>query len=188
MRRASRALLLTVISGASLLLAQTPSEANNLRAAREKLNYFVGTWTLEIHTKGGPLGGMVFLGNEHNELLPGGSLLVSRQEGVDSPVSGGLSILAYNVNDKTYTYHVVKSTGEVEDLRGTLKGNTWTWTNDELAAGKAPKIRLTIQEFSAKSYGLKLETTSGEQDWSVVMEGEAHKSLTYARPDVAFRR
>jgi|SRR5579864_7618981 len=180
--------LLLAFAAPNPLLAQTGSGSHKPASKQQSLDYFAGTWALEVHMKGGPLSGMVFFGTEHNEWVPGGSLLLSHQEGVTPLASGGISILAYNASNKTYTYHAVKSTGESEDLRGSFEGNTWTWTNDGLGDNNAPKIRLIIQELSAQSYGLKFETSSGGHEWSTIMEGKANKALPSRRQDVAFRR
>lgn len=189
MARALAVLLLTMVTGTSLLFAQTSSETRKPEPAQEKLNYFAGTWTLELHIKNSPLGSRIFFATEHNEWMPKSSLLLSRQEGDGTVPSGGLTVLAYNAEAKTYTYHVVTSTGEVQDLRGTLDGNTWSWTNDATASGSnAQKVRLIITELSSKSYGLKFETSTSGYDWFTVIEGEAHRAPGYPRQDVAFRR
>ena len=178
MARTSVLVLLTVVTSASLLLAQTTPDTNMPGMAREKLNYFAGTWTLEVHMNNGPLGSKVFIGTEHNEWMPGGSLLLSRQEGSSPISSGGLTVLAYNAREKTYTYHVVKGTGEVEDLRGTLEGTTWTWTSEK-GDDKSHKIRLIIKEISPQSYSLRFETAFGESNWFTLIEGRAHKTIEF---------
>lgn len=189
MARALVVLLLTLVIGTSLLFAQTSSEIDQPGLAYEKLNYFAGTWTLELHIKNSPFGSRVFFATEHNEWMPASSLLLSRQEGDGTVPFGGLTVLAYNAKAKTYTYHVVTNTGEVQDLRGTVDGNTWSWTSDATASGgNAQKVRLIITELSSESYGLKFETSASGQDWCTVIEGEAHRAAGYPRQDVAFRR
>jgi hypothetical protein len=187
MTRVSAVVLAAIVVGASLAGAQTPSEIQKPGPAQEKLNYFAGTWRLEVHMKASPFGPRAFFATEHNEWMPGGLLLVSRQEGETAVAAGGLAVMGYNTQEKAYTYHVVKSTGEIEDLKGTLEGHTWTWTGDG-TTGSALKTRLTIKEVSAVSYALKLETASEGRDWSTVMEGRATKALADARQDVAYRR
>jgi len=114
-------------------------------------------------------------------------LLVSRQDGETAAASAGLAVMAYNTQEKSYTYHVVKDTGEAEDLRGSLAGDTWTWTSSP-AAKQAPESRLIVQEISPTSYTLKFETSREGRDWSTVMEGKAVKVATRTRQDVAFLR
>jgi Protein of unknown function (DUF1579) len=181
------AVLLLAIGVSGFTVAQTTSAAETSRAA-EKLNYFVGTWRLEVHMKIGPLGSRAFVGTEHNEWMPGGLLLVSRQEGETAVASEGLAVLAYNTEEKAYTYHVVKDTGETEDLRGTLEDHTWTWTSFLTAGKQGPQSRLIVQEISPTTYRLKFETAPEGRDWSTVVEGNAVKILTHARQDIAFLR
>jgi len=185
--RVSAVFLLTIGLLSSFSMGQTRSASEPSRAA-EKLNYFVGTWRLEVHMKIGPLGSRAFFGTEHNEWLPGGSLLVSRQDGETAVASEGLAVLAYNAEQKAYTYHVVKDTGETEDLRGTLADHTWTWTSFQTAGKPGPQSRLIVEELSPTSYRLKFETAPEGRDWSTVMDGNAVKILTHARQDVAFLR
>jgi hypothetical protein len=162
------------------LWAQTSAES-------QKLNYFAGTWRLEVHLIASAVGGKAFFGTEHNEWMPGGSLLLSRQE-EESPITGGgLTVLAYDAQNKTYRYHQVKNSGESEDLRGTFENGIWTWITSA-AANQARRTRLTMREISDTSYVLKLETASEGHDWSTVMEGKATKILRRTHQDVAFLR
>ncbi|HXW91633.1 MAG TPA: hypothetical protein VEK33_13875 [Terriglobales bacterium] len=185
--RISAVLFLTVV-GASLAVAQTTSRSEQSGSALGKLNYFAGTWRLEVHMKMSPLGSRAFFGTEHNEWERGGSLLVSRQEGLPAEGSGGLAVMAYNPQEKAYTYHVVKDTGEAEDLRGMLEDHTWTWMSDSASGNQVPRTRFIVQEISPTSYSLKFETSSEGRDWSTVMEGKAVKVLKNAHQDVAFLR
>jgi len=181
--------LATILTGASLLAAQTVSENQKAVSAHDKLNFFAGTWNLEVRMKASPFVAKAFYGTEHNEWTPSGTLLISRQEGDAALTAGGLVVMAYDPQEKSYTYHVVKSTGDTEDLKGTLEGNIWTWTNDQPTAGsKAAKSRLTITELSPVSYFLKFETAADGVDWSTIMEGKANKVLPHAHQDVAFLR
>ena len=168
-------------------MGQTTSATEKSRAA-EKLNYFAGTWRLEVQMKIGPLGSRAFVGTEHNEWMPGGLLLLSRQDGETAVASRGLAVLGYSAEEKAYTYHVVKDTGETEDLKGTLEDHTWTWTSFATAGKPGPRSRLMIEEISPTSYRLKFETAPEGRDWSTVMDGNAVKILPHARQDVAFLR
>ena len=183
--RVSRFLWAAMVVVSTFAVAQTSDESS---VALGKLNYFVGTWTLEVHMKISPFASRTFFGTEHNEWMPGGSLLVSRQEGEAAPASGGLAVIAYNTQEKTYTYHVVKETGEAEDLKGTFEADIWTWTSSPAAGNEKRHSRLTIQEISPTSYSLKFETSPEGHDWSTVMEGKAVKFATRTRQDVAFLR
>lgn len=188
--RASVALVTTVFLVSASLLAQTSSKIEKSSSARDRLNYFVGTWRMEVQIKASPFGPRTFFATEQNDWMPGRLLLISRQEGEAAAAIDGLVVMGYNPEEKAYTYHVVKSTGELEDLKGTLEGNTWTWTSDGTTGNGAVRTRLTIQEASSASYTLKFETASEGRAWSTVMEGKVTKALTdaQARQDVAYRR
>jgi len=178
-------ILLAAMVVSSFAAAQTTETSS---VALEKLNYFVGTWTLEVHMKISPFGSRAFFGVEHNEWMPGGFLLVSRQDGETAAASAGLAVMAYNTQEKSYTYHVVKDAGEAEDLSGSFVGDTWTWTSSPAAGKQALQSRLVVQEISPTSYTLKFETSPEGRDWSTVMEGKAVKVATRTRQDVAFLR
>jgi hypothetical protein len=53
----------------------------------------------------------------------------------------GTGYLGYNPEDKVYTYHEFSSDGETVDARGTVDGDTWTWTSEEKMQGKVMKGR-----------------------------------------------
>lgn len=181
------AVLVVAIGMVSSTAAQTIS-ASEKSGAAEKLNYFAGSWALEVHMKIGPFGSRTFFGTEQNEWMPGGLLLVSRQGGETAVPSAGLAVLAYNAQAKAYTYHMVKDTGDTEELRGTLEDHTWTWTSFMTPGKQGPQSRFIVQEISPTAYSLKFETSQEGRDWSTVMEGNAAKILRRARQDVAFLR
>lgn len=101
----------------------------------------------------------------------------------------GVAVMAYDHTAKTYKYHQMKSSGAEEDLFGTFKDGTWTWTSNETAQTKqAPKTRLIMKELNDSSYSLSLETASDGQEWFVVMEGIATKIIPHSHQDSAFLR
>ena len=110
MARASTLVFAFVTLTAGLLTAQTRSSIDH--SQRDKLNYFVGTWTVEVNMSNGAFGSRLFLSKKQNEWIPNGSLLVSRQEGEGDIGGGGLAVLGYNTHKNEYTYHVVKNAGK----------------------------------------------------------------------------
>lgn len=174
--------LFIVITGTTLLSAQTPAES-------EQLNYFAGTWKLEIHLPQSPVNGKVFFGTEQNEWISGRSLLLSRQEEPNGSRETGVAVMAYDPSLKRYKYHQVKSTGDDEDLSGTFSDGTWTWTSIETPhTGKTARTRLVMKEISRESYSFTVESALNGQDWLIVMEGIATKIVRHAHQDVAFLR
>lgn len=172
---------LLVLSAATTAIGQEPSRS-------AELNYFSGTWKLEIHMNAPALYGKTFVATERNEWMPGRALLLSRQEAEDGMV-GGVTVLAYDPENKTYRYHQIKNNGELRDLRGTFDNGTWTWTSGGLSKhDQSPKTRLVIKEVNDTSYTLRLESATDGHDWSTVMEGKASKILARAHQDIAFLR
>src|SRR5262249_16946574 len=158
---------------AGLLTAQTDSES---KAAREKLNYFAGTWNVEIHMSAGALNSRKYVATEHNEWSPGHSLLVSKPEGDTSIPDGGLGVMGYSPSKHVYTYHILKTAGDTEDLQGTILDRTWTWQSDGLlTSSDRARTRITMKEVSPIAYTLRVETLAVSGEWFTVMEGTAKK-------------
>jgi hypothetical protein len=175
-----------VMLSTGILSAQTDSEN---KAARERLSYFAGTWNIEMHLKIGALNSRVYFATEHNEWTPGHSLLLSKPEGGATLPEGGLVVMGYSPSKQVYTYHVLKTSGDTEDLHGTVDDRTWTWMSDEgRTSGESAKTRITAKEISATSYTLRIETSATGAAWSTVMEGTAKKVLLHSHQDVAFMR
>jgi hypothetical protein len=115
--RVSR-ILLAVMVVSSFAAAQT---TENSSAALERLNYFVGTWTLEVHMKISPFGSRAFFGMEHNEWMPGGFLLVSRQDGETAAASAGLAVMAYNTQEEVLHLSCCQGHGRGRGSEGKLR-------------------------------------------------------------------
>jgi hypothetical protein len=179
-------LCLLVVLTAGLLSAQTDSES---KAAREKLNYFAGIWNVEIHMSTGALNSRKYVAIEHNEWSPGHSLLVSKPEGDTAIPDGALGVMGYSPSKHMYMYHILKTSGDTEDLQGTVLDRTWTWQSDELRTGGEPtRTRITMKEISPIAYTLRVETFAASGEWFTVMEGTAKKVVVHSHQDVAFLR
>lgn len=177
---------MSVILTASLLNAQAGSES---KPARDRLNYFAGTWNVEMHMKTGALNSRVYFATEHNEWAPDHSLLVSKPEAERALPEGGLAVMGYSSSKRTFTYHILKSNGDSEDLQGTVDDRTWTWLTDEArTGGESTKTRITMNEISPTSYTLRVETLPPGGTWFTVMEGTAKKIVFHSHQDVAFLR
>jgi hypothetical protein len=114
---------------------------------------------------------------EHNEWMDGGFFLVSH---IDFKSNGmgngtGLSFLGYNPNDKVYTYDGFNSMGEAEHAKGTLDGDTWTFTAEEKMNGQTMNARFTMKQLTPTSYNFKFEMAPTGGDFTTVMEGKATK-------------
>ncbi|MGA8761427.1 MAG: DUF1579 family protein [Candidatus Sulfotelmatobacter sp.] len=142
-----------------------------------KLDAFAGTWTLDGNMKPGAMGpGGTMTENEKCEWMEGGFYLVCHSEFKSSMGNGvGLSVMGYSNDDKAYTYRAFDSFGEFEDSRGTVDGDTWTWTGDDKMGGMTMKGRFTMKITSATSYNFMYEMSQDGTKWTTVMDGKAAK-------------
>jgi hypothetical protein len=143
----------------------------------QKLNVFVGSWTLDGDMKPGPMGpGGKMAEKEKCEWMEGSYYLVCHSDYTSSMGNGvGLSVMGYSNDDKAYTYREFSSDGEFVDARGTLNGDTWTWTSDNKMGGMTMKGRFTIKMTSATSYNFTFEMSDDGTKWMTIMDGKATK-------------
>jgi hypothetical protein len=143
----------------------------------KKLDAFAGTWTLDGTMKPGPMGpGGSMTENEKCEWMEGGFYVVCHADYKSSMGNGiGLAVMGYSVEDKVYTYREFNSFGEFDDSKGTLDGDTWTWTSDEKMGGMTMKGRFTMKMTSATSYNFMFDMSQDGTKWTTVMEGKATK-------------
>ena len=62
----------------------------------------------------------------------------------------------------------------MEAAKGTVDGDTWTWTDENKMGDKVMKGRYTMKITSPNSYDFKYEVSSGG-DYTTVMEGKSTK-------------
>jgi Protein of unknown function (DUF1579) len=144
----------------------------------KKLDYFAGTWNWDAEMKAGPLGpgGKVTL-TERYKWMDGGFFLISHTD-FKTPMGDGtgLSLYGYDRETKVYTYDEYNSMGEAIHSKGTLEGDTWTYTCDQNMEGQAFKGRFTMKMLSATAYTIKFEISPNGASWTTVMEGRATKT------------
>jgi len=143
----------------------------------KKLDMFAGSWTLDGDMKPGPMGpGGKMSENEKCEWMQGDFFLVCHTDFKSSMGDGaGLSILGYSTDDKAYTYREFNSWGEFDDSRGSVDGDSWTWTSDEKMGGMTMKGRFTMKILSTTSYNFTFEMSQDGTKWTTVMDGKATK-------------
>jgi hypothetical protein len=163
----------TLFVAAAMGQMETPKPAPELK----KLDLFVGTWTLEGTMKPSPMGpGGSMTESEKCEWMDGNFYVVCHADYKSSMGNGtGLSVMGYSSDDKAFTYREFNSLGEFEDSRGTLDGDTWTWTSDEKMGGMTMKGRFTMKMTSATSYTFAYEMSQDGSKWSNMMDGKATK-------------
>lgn len=144
----------------------------------KKLEILAGSWALEGDVKPNPMGpGGKMSENEKCEWMEGDFFLVCHVtfQSASMGNGSGLSVLGYSTIDKAYTYREFNSWGEFEDSKGTLDGDTWTWTSDEKMGDATMKGRFTMKMTSATSYTFMFEMSPDGAKWNTVVDGKAMK-------------
>jgi hypothetical protein len=163
-----------VLAAAAMAQMETPKPAPELK----KLDAMAGTWALNGDMKPGPMGpGGPMMELEKCEWMEGGFFLVCHSDFKMEKMGNGvgLSVLGYSTDDKAFTYREFNSWGEFEDSRGTVDGDTWTWTSDEKMGTTTVKGRFTMKITSPTSYNFMFEMSPDGTKWTTVMDGKATK-------------
>jgi hypothetical protein len=163
-----------VLAGAALAQMEAPKPGPE----HKKLDIFAGSWTLEgeLKSSSGGSGGK-FIENEKCEWMDGEFFVVCHVDIKSSMGNGtGLGVMGYSADDKTYNYREFNSWGESMDSKGSINGDTWTWTNDEKRGTAIIKGRFTMNVTSSTSYTFAYETSQDGTKWTTEMDGKASKS------------
>ncbi len=172
--------MFAVLSAAGVEAATAQAGQPTRGPEHKRLGFFVGTWTTEGELKPGPMGpGGKFTGVDTCEWFEGGFSVICRSEGrMPSGPSKSLGILGYSAEEKAYTYYGVDNTAMtmVSVPRGTLKGNTWTYTDEGAMGGESFKTRVTIKELSPTSQSFLMEMQGPDGKWMPVMESRGTKT------------
>ena len=177
MRRVLMATLMSAVL-VGVVLAQAPPPMPKPGPELKRIGYFAGSWKTEGEAKAsafGPAGKLTF--TDHNEWLPGGFFMVMHSEG-KGPMGEmkGLAVFGYNSSEKVYTYQAYNNMGMSESAKGTVSGDTWTWTSESKMGGKPLKTRFIIKELSPTSFTFKFDTSPDGKIWSTIEEGKATKT------------
>lgn len=165
---------ITVISaaGAQVARAQAPRPGPE----HKRLGYFVGKWNADGEIKPGPMGpGGKMKSSDTCEWFEGQFSVICRYDG-SGPMgpSKGLGILGYNTEEKVYTYYGVDNTnmamGSVP--KGTVQGDTWTYTDESMMGGQKVKSRVTLKELSPTQYTFRMEFQGPDGKWAPAMESK----------------
>jgi hypothetical protein len=96
--------------------------------ALERLDAFVGTWTLEGSLPGAP--GVVARGRATFEWLAGGRFLISRWEVERPEFPDGIAIVGLDRDGEAFTQHYFDSRGVARVYAMTLRDGVWTLLRD----------------------------------------------------------
>ncbi len=144
----------------------------------KKLAYFVGTWKSEGELKENPFGMPPgkYASTDKCEWFSGGYNVVCHYTG-KGPAGAmhGLGILAYNMQDKVYTYYGIDNMGMADLSKGSVEGDTWTYTSDMKIGDKTYHGRYSMTTSSPDSYTYKYETSEDGTNWTLSMEGKSTK-------------
>jgi len=171
---------LALVSAAWLVLvagAPAQMEMPKPGAEHKKLDVFAGSWTLEGDMKPTAMGpGGKMTESEKCEWMDGGFFLVCHTDFKTTMGNGsGISVLGYSAEEKGYTYREFNSWGEFEDSKGSVEGDTWTWTSDEKMGAMTMKGRFTMKVTSPTSYNFTFEMSEDGAKWTMVLDGKATK-------------
>ena len=144
----------------------------------KKLDIFAGSWTLEGEFKPGPMGaGGKMTENEKCEWMDGSFFLVCHADAKTSTGdASAVSVMGYSNDDKAYTYREFNSMGEFMESKGSLDGDTWTWTGDDKMNGTIVKGKFTMKMTSPTFYTFTYEISQDGTKWTTVMDGKATKA------------
>jgi hypothetical protein len=159
--------------------AQAPQQPAKPGPEHQRLGYFVGKWTGEGEMKPGPMGpGGKITASDTCEWFEGRFAVVCHSEGT-SPMGPmkSIGILSYSPEEKVYTYYGVDNTPMTMASvpRGTVQGNTWTYTDEGMMGGQKMKTRVTIKEVSPTSYTFSMEMQGPDGKWMPMMESKNTK-------------
>ncbi len=155
--RTALALMASVIPQFAVAQAQGAPKPGPEHA---RLGYFIGKWRAEGDVKPGPMGpGGKMTSNDTCEWFEGKLSVVCRYEGTGpTGQSKGLGIMGYSTEEKVYTYYAVDNMMAMSSIpKGTVQGDTWTYTDEATFGGQRVKSRVTIKEVSPTSHTFKLE-------------------------------
>ena len=146
----------------------------------KKLDYFVGSWTADGAVTQGPWGaGGKFSISDTTEWTLG-NFYVEGHGNFKMPAEVGgegkaVSLMGYDVNENVYTRDEFNDQGQHEVSKGTVSGDTWTWTGSQVYGGQEIKQKMTIKVLSPTSYTMKFEISIDGTTWMTFMEGKATK-------------
>jgi hypothetical protein len=172
------AFIVVSAAGVQVAAAQAP-QAPKPGPEHARLGYFVGKWTAEGEVKPGPMGpGGKMTSTDTCDWFEGRFSVICRSEGT-TPMgpSKNLGILGYSTEEKVYTYYGVDNSNMTMASvpRGTVRGDTWTYTDEGMMGGKKFKSRVMIKELSPTAYTFRMEMQGPDGKWMPMVESKNTK-------------
>jgi hypothetical protein len=146
----------------------------------KKLDYFLGTWVTDCAIGPGPWGmGGKFTATSTSEWMPGKFFVEGHSDYKMPPELGGdgkaVAFMGYDTQQNVYTFDEYNSGGLRTSSKGSLSGDTWTWTSSMNYAGQDVDQKMTMKVLSPTSYTMKFEVSLDGKNWMTLMEGKANK-------------
>ncbi len=146
----------------------------------KKLEYFVGSWSIEGTVAEGPWGaGGKFTSSATSEWMVGDFFVEGHGDFKMPPELGGegkaTSIMGYDTDENVYTRDEFNSQGRRAVSKGTVSGDTWTWTSSRNYGGQDIKQKVTMKTLTPTSYTMKLEISMDGTNWMTFMDTKATK-------------
>jgi len=166
-----------VLLFSQLISAQSSPQPPNPGPEHKKLSYFIGKWSSAGEAKPSPFGPAgKFTFTDDSTWFPGGFFVVSRSDG-KGPAGEikTIAVMGYDPNENVYTYNAFNSMGMAESAKGTVNGDTWTWTSGGQVGDKTVKSRFIMTVQSPTTYTYKWESSADGGDWITIMEGASTK-------------
>lgn len=172
MRKVTLLVPICVMSLVVSIQAQAPQGPPKPGPEVKQLAYNLGTWNVEGDSKPfGPMPGGKVTSSEKCSWYSGGFFVTCHSEGT-GPMGAvkSVSFMGYDADQKVYTYHEFDNMGGAIDAKGTVSGETWTWTADSKMGDDKYSDRVTIKRVSRTEYTFKLEISKNGGEFSVVEE------------------
>lgn len=146
----------------------------------KKLEYFLGTWTIEGTVGQGPWGtGGKYSSEDTAEWMPGGFFLVGHSDFKMPAEVGGdgmeTAFMGYDTGKNMYTFDAFSSQGRHQVSQGTASGDTWTWNSKASYEGTDIKQKMTMKIVSPTSYNMKFEISLDGATWMTFLDAKARK-------------
>ena len=160
-----------------ILLAVSAAAQTPANSELKKLDYFSGTWVTDATVQPGPWGaGGKFTSTSINQWKPDGSALIcQRKYSMPAEIGGdGSATVTMSYDPASHSYAATETNSQRGTIvsKGTLTGDTWTWTSTANYNGMDIQQELTLKPISDTSYTLKFETSVDGTNWLTFMEGK----------------
>ena len=164
-----------VVTGVVAAITITALQAQSTKPGPEvqRLGVLIGKWTTEGQAQASPYGPAGKTTSvETFAWLPGGFFM---EHHWDAKQAGneikGMEVIAWDKNAKVYTTRFFDSLGNSGFWKGTLNGNTWTWTAESEVAGKPLRERGTWV-VSGDTIAAKFEYSTDGATWKPNFEAK----------------